>query len=396
MQFLEKVKARKTMIGIIGGVVLLAAVAVVLWFTVFSGEWILKVNGHRVKLDEFNDLYYAQARTIVDNTNSEIDKFVENNPNSQIPPKKAYLNNEFLDSKILYFKALDEGYASNKDVKTLTEFNKYTIIMRFYMLSKFKNKVAISSKEISDEYQKHKAELKNAPIEQAEAQLRNYLTQKKIEAEQKKKIAELENAAKIDRNEDLINKISDPDKAKRPTSGTLVKISGKKIDTKEITVEYFNDLYYQQIKSLMNATESEIDKAASDPNIVASNPFINKKNFLDQMIQLYLFSEDARNEGMLAQKDLIALINSNNEQITYLYFLKDRYAKEAAPTDQEVSEQYEQYKGKLPPNMLPDQAIMMIRSRIEQQKLSKKVGELLSDLKDRWTIEKNIDVLDKK
>lgn len=396
MQFLEKIKARKTMIGIIGGVVLLAAVAIVLWFTVFSGEWILKINGHRVKLDEFNDLYYAQARTIVDNTNSEIDKFVENNPNSQIPPKKTYLNSEFLESKILYFKAVEEGYASNKDVKMLTEFNKYTVIMRYYMLTKFKTKVSVSSKEISDEYLKHKAELKDTPIDQAEAQLRNYLTQQKLEAEQKKKIAELESQAKIEKNDDLINKISDPDKSKRPTSGTLVKISGKKIDTKEITVEYFNSLYYQQIKSLMNASESEIDKAAADPNIVASNPFINKKFFLDQMVQLYLFSEDARNEGMLKQKDLIALINSNAEQITYLYFIKDRYTKEAAATEQEISEQYERYKGKLPPNILPDQAIMMIRSRIEQQKLSRKVGELLADLKDRWTIEKNIDSLDKK
>lgn len=396
MQFLEKIKARKMLVGIIGGVVLLAAAATILWFTVFSGEWILKVNGHRVSLEEFNDVYYAQARTIVDNTNSEIDKFVENNPNSQIPPKKTYLNNEFLDSKILYFKAVEEGYDSNKEVKLLTDFNRYTVIMRYYMLSKFKNKVAVTAKEISDEYPKHKDQLRNVPIEQAEAQLRNYLTQQKLEAEQNKKIAELEGAAKIERNDELINKISDPDKSKRPTSGTLVKITGKNIDTKEITVEYFNNIYYQQIKSLMNATESEIDKAASDPNVVASNPFINKKNFLNQIVQLYLFSEDARNEGLLKQKDLIALINSNNEQITYLYFIKDRYTKEATPTDQEISEQYERYKGQFPPNILPDQAIMMIRSRIEQQKLSRKVGELLTDLKDRWTIQKNIDVLDKK
>jgi len=44
--------------------------------------------------------------------------------------------------------------------------------------------------------------------------------------------------------------------------------------------------------------------------------------------------------------------------------------------------------------MLPDQAIMMIRSRIEEQKLQRKVEQLVSDLKDRWVIEKHMELLD--
>ncbi len=393
MQLLQTIKSKKVIAGIIGGVILLAGAAVILWFTVFSGEWIVKINGNKVNFQDFNDLYYAQARTFYDKSNSEIDKLASSGDRSPIPTKRRFLN-QLIDHKFLYFKALDENYDSNKDVKILSEFQEYTIVLRYYLLTKFKDKVTVTDKEIADEYPKHKDQLKNVPIEEAESQIKNYLTQQKLDVEQKKKYAELEKAAQIDKKADLINSLSDKDKSKRPTSGTLVKISGKNVKTKEVNVEDFNAGYYAQLRFLLNVDNNEIDKLASDPAAVAANPILNKKEFLNQVIYQYLFYEAARSEGLLKEKDLIALSKFYTEQAVYLYFIKDKYGKDAAATEQEISEQYQRVKSQIPPTMLPDQAIMMIRSRIEEQKLQRKVEQLVSDLKDRWVIEKHMELLD--
>ena len=77
-------------------------------------------------------------------------------------------------------------------------------------------------------------------------------------------------------------KALDPDKSKRATSGTLVKIKGKSISSTSIDVKELNTLYYAQNKIMTGAKDEEaVDKLASDPSSLQQNSTLNKRDFLE-------------------------------------------------------------------------------------------------------------------
>jgi hypothetical protein len=396
MEILKKIREKKVIAGIAAlAVVVIVAGVICAKIFIFSG-WIVKIDGKRVSFEEFNNLYYAQMRMAYNKSNEEIDKLSKDPASIQQNPmlKKSDFLNSLIQNKLLYFKALSEGYENNKEAKILTEYQVLNVVGQFYAETVIKNNIVITEKEISDTYIKYQSQFNGLPVQMVSERIKNTLQQQKLSEEYAKKLEEVRKNAQLDRNEDLMTKLSDPDKSKRPAKGTLVKISGKNITTKEISVEDFTTGYYAQLKFIANTDEAGVDKIASDPALVNQNPLLNKKKFLDQIIDQYLLYEEARNKGLLENKDLKALLVFYKEQALYLYYLKDKYSKDTVVTDQEITMEYNRVKKQLPPNMMPDQAIAYIRQNIEQQKVMQKVNEMVTNLKDHAVIEKNMSLIE--
>jgi hypothetical protein len=396
MEILKKIREKKVFVGIAALAVVVIVAGVICAKIFLFSDWIVKIDGKRISSTEFNNLYYAQCRMIYNKSNEEIDKLANDPASVQQNPmlKKSEFLNSLIQNKLLYLKAESEGYGNNKEAKILTEYQVLNVVGQFYAETVIKNSIVITEKEISDTYLKYQSQFNGVPIQMVTERIKTSLQQQKLSAEYAKKLEDVRKTAQLDRNEDLMTKLSDPDKSKRPTSGTLVKISGKNITTKEISVEDFTTGYYAQLKFIANTDEAGVDKLASDPALANQNPLLNKKRFLDQIIDQYLLYEEARNKGLLENKDLKALLNFYKEQAVYLYFLKDKYSKDTVVTDQEIAMEYNRVKKQLPPTMMPDQAIAYIRQNIEQQKVMQKVNEMVTNLKDRAVIEKNMSLIE--
>jgi hypothetical protein len=390
-------------IAIIAGASLavLIGAGVASYFVFFSSSWVAKINGEKITLKEFNSLYYAKLRSegYSGLSNEEIDKIAADPMKSAQNPylKRTEFLNQMMDGYIVYQLAVKEGYLKNEEVKMLSEYNRYSIATRFHAEKLFKDKVTVTDKEISDVYARYKAQLQNRPLEEVKDLIKKEIIPQKISMEQNKKYQELKDAATIDRaSDDVFNKLSDPDKTKRPTSGDVVTIKGKNIATKTVSVKEFMAGYYAQLKYLYKTDEAGIDRLANDASAVSQNPILNKKTFLDQIVGSYLFYEDARISGTLKDPDFDAIAKFYDMNIAVSYFLKDKYSKDVEVTQKEISDTYNAMRKQIPPNVTPDQAEAYIKQNLEQQKLAQKLPSIVSGLRDKAEKEKNLDVLEVK
>lgn len=385
--------------NIVIGVAILLVLGAAGTFTYISltTKWVAKIDNKKITLQDFNNLYYAQIRMMVDKTNDEIDKMAKDPTWLQKLPilnKEEFLN-QLIQNRLLFYKAKEEGYLDNAEAKILSGYQVESIVSRFYLASALKGSTSVSDKEVADAYTQYKAQFNGVPIETAYERIRSELSQRKISVEQERKRQELDDNAKIERNEDIITRLADPDKSKRPSSGNIVTISGKGISSRTISVKEFVTGYYAQLKFIYKKTNDEIDALAADPAAVEQNPLLNRKNFLDQIIYQYLFYEAARNEGLTKKGDLSSLIDFSNEQAIVIYYVRDKFAKDIAVTDDEIAVEYDKARSQLPANILPETAEMYIRQNIEQQKLLKKTQEVVADLRERAVIEKNLNLIKK-
>jgi hypothetical protein len=387
---------KRTIIGISAAVLLLAFTATSFAITYLKNDWAAKIDNKTISLSDFNNLYYAQLRQQYEKTNDELDKLATNLDDVKRNPilNKLFFLDQLIQTKLFYYRASSEGYLSNPEVKILNEYQRISIIAKFYSMYSLKDKIKITDKEVSDTYTQYQSQFKGAPIEAAEAKIRSVLSQQKFQSEQNKMLQEFRENAQIDRNEELITKLSDPDKSKRPTSGVLVKITGKNISTLTLTVDEFTRGYYAQHKLIYKKEADEIDKLAADPAAVEQNPVLNRKAFIDQLVYQYLFYQGAIKAGMLSNKDLAALVKFTDEQSVVVFYMRDKYSKDAEVTDQEIAAEYERSKKQFPPNVLPDQAEAYIRQNLEQMKFNRKMNEVLTILRERAVIKKNEKLID--
>jgi hypothetical protein len=301
-----------------------------------------------------------------------------------------------VDQFIVYQIAKDAGYTKKSEVKILDEYQMQTLVAKYYISATLKDKIQATDQEIADTYNKNKSRFNGAPIQTVEPRIKEYIQGQKLQLEQNKKMQELRENAQIDRNEDIINKLMDPDKAKRPKSGTVVTIKGKNISTKTISVEDFLTTYYLQFKINLQMDEATVDKLANDPSAVEQNPLFNKKLFLEQVIGQYLFYEAARSAGLLKNSDVIGLRDYYSKQLVTMYYIRDKYAKDAEVTPQEIAAEYNKVKSQIPPTMLPDLVEASLRQSLEQQKLSRKLPEIIGILRDKASKEKNLSAFESK
>ena len=168
-----------------------------------------------------------------------------------------------------------------------------------------------------------------------------------------------------------------------------------KINGEAISFDELNTFYYAQHKSIYNISTEDIDKLASDPSTVQKNPTLNKQEFLEQLIKQKLIYNEAVKEGLTKMNEVEALIQMAKEAVVVGYFVKEKFKDEIEISDDDVekiySKQRKRFKG------IPiDQAELIIKQRIFQEKLQKKLRILVENLREQSKIEKNIKRLLKK
>ncbi|MDY6968266.1 MAG: SurA N-terminal domain-containing protein [Spirochaetota bacterium] len=181
------------------------------------------------------------------------------------------------------------------------------------------------------------------------------------------------------------------------TSSILVSCNKKpqgewiaKIDGESISIDELNTFYYAQHKSIYNISSEDIDKLAADPSTVQKNPTLNKQEFLEQLIKQKLIYNKAVKEGLAKVKEVEALIQMAKEAVVVGYYVKEKFKDEIEISDEDVekiySKQRDRFKG------IPiEQAELIIKQRIFQDKLQKKLRVLVENLREQSKIEKKID-----
>ncbi len=178
---------------------------------------------------------------------------------------------------------------------------------------------------------------------------------------------------------------------------SCAKYSGEwvaKLDKETVTIDELNTLYYAQQKSLYNLPKEKIDEMAADPAQLAKNPTLNKQEFLEQLIRQRLVYNKAKEEGILKDKEVDALVEMAKEAVVVGYYVREKFKHDIEPTQKEVEDIYIQQKAKFQ-GVPVDQAEMFIKQQLQQQKLQIKIRDLVEKLRDEKGIRKNSELLEK-
>jgi hypothetical protein len=169
-----------------------------------------------------------------------------------------------------------------------------------------------------------------------------------------------------------------------------------KIKSDEVTLGQLNAFYYAQQKSIYNdATNADIDKRASNPEEIAKNPTLDKKEFLENVIRQRLVYNKAVEDGVQKNKELEALMQMAKEAVVVGFYVKEKFKNQIEVSDQEIAKIYSEQKARFKGAPI-DQAEQYIRQQLSQQKLQMKLRDLVESLKEEGGIKRNLDLLGKK
>jgi hypothetical protein len=173
-----------------------------------------------------------------------------------------------------------------------------------------------------------------------------------------------------------------------------------KIDGDSLSLDEFNGLYYAQHRSVYHLPDAKIDELAADPEQVARNPFLDKQEFLEQVIRQRLVAKKAKDEGFRKQKDLEALIDTTTDSLVSTYYISEKYKKDIEPTQKEVDDKLVELNNnpRLDPQikMLPiEKKELLVKQQLMQQKFQAKAREVVENLRDEGKVQKNSELLRK-
>ena len=373
---------------------LFSALLLILAATACSkSPWVAKVDGEKITLDDLNNAYYALNKTFFNfKTNEDVDKAASDNAEKQRNAsldKKIFLD-EMIKQKLILMKSEKEGITKDDEFKLLEKIIKESTASQYLVKMKILDKIEITDQEIQDVFTTEKDAFKGATLDQARNYIKQQLTQKKFGEETNKYVTDLKDKAKLEKNNDVITAISDPDVTKHPKEGFIAKIDGKEISVKE-----FNDLYYIQIKNIFNLEKNEeVDKLAADTQQVKANPFLNRSVFIEELIKQKIVFNQAVADKITDNPELESIINYQLQTMALSFYIKKKFSKDIEVTPQEVEETYqrEQARFKGVPVL---NATEYITQALKGEKFQKKMNAFITDLKDAAKIEKNLEVLDK-
>lgn len=359
-----------------------------------KSPWVADVDGNKITLDEFNTLYYAHHKSNYNvKTNEEVDKLAGEPSEKQRNPllDKEFFLDEIIKQRLVFWKAEKENVTDSDEYKAVLQIQRESLVASYYAKNKFEEKATPTDAEIAAFYEKEKAKFKGATIAQAGDYIKQQLMQRKLMEESQNLVEALKEKAAIEKNADVLAKLAETDKSKRPTSGWVAKIDGK-----EISVEEFENLYYAQNMNAYNAaTRDDIDKIAAEPSQVQRNPLLARGTFLDEVIKQRLVYNEAVAEKMLEKEDLKANMQLQMESICTWYYVKHKFANDIEVSDAEVAQVYQQQQGRFKGVPITS-AEAYIRQGLKGEKLRMKNQKLISDLKDEARIEKKTELLTKK
>ncbi|MBN1500472.1 MAG: hypothetical protein JW982_09960 [Spirochaetes bacterium] len=175
----------------------------------------------------------------------------------------------------------------------------------------------------------------------------------------------------------------------------VAKIEGK--SPSKIYIDEFNSLYYAQHRMSYGEekTNEEIDKLAENLNYIQRNPLLDKKKFLDQLIQIELVVNKAKNDNFIENdEELQSYIDTYTQGAVVNFYAQKKFKDKLVVSDEEIAKEYETNM-----EMFKNADMDKVENYIKQQLLQKKFvslgNELIEELKTGSTIEKNADVIKK-
>mgnify|MGYP000945612317 FL=1 len=168
-----------------------------------GGEWVAKVEGEKISLDYLNTAYYAQHKQLFNLTKEDVDKYAADPETSKRLPtlNKSIFLDELIKQKLIYNKAVEEGYMKNKEVQVIMDIAKEGAVVQYYIKEKFKDEITPNEKEVEEIYaqQKDKA-FRGVPIDQALKRIRSELAGRKLNMKLMECVENLKEVGKIEKN----------------------------------------------------------------------------------------------------------------------------------------------------------------------------------------------------
>ena len=183
------------------------AVVVILSASCSSGDWIVKIDGEAVSVQELDQLYYAHHKQVLqqmkfDVTNADVDRFASDPSTVQRLPtlnKEIFLS-EIINQRLIYNKAVEAGVLKNPDLKAMMKIAEDTAVVQYYIREKFKNEISVSDQEVESFYNENRANFKLEPIDQAEKKIRQFLSTQRLMKQMKKFVDDLKDIARIEKS----------------------------------------------------------------------------------------------------------------------------------------------------------------------------------------------------
>ncbi len=174
-----------------------------------DSQWVAKINGETIALSKLNSFYYAQQKSIYNKlSNEEIDKLSANYDELKKNPsldKREFLEN-LIKQRLVFNKAIDDGMLKNEEVNSLIEMAKEAVVVGYYMKSKYKDQIEVTDHDVNKAYIAQESRFKDIPIEQAKQQIKQKLTQQKLQLKLRDFVETLKEKSEIKRNLDPIIK----------------------------------------------------------------------------------------------------------------------------------------------------------------------------------------------
>jgi hypothetical protein len=176
----------------------------------YSGEWVAKIEGEPITIDELNTMYYAQHKHLLNITREEIDKFSKDPEVVKRMPtlnKQFYLD-ELIKQKLIYNKAVKDNLLDKKEMQAVIQIAKEGAIVQAYIKEKFKDDIKVTDEEVEMLYAKERNKrYKGVPIDQAERHIKQYLMSRKMQTKLIELVENLREQSRIEKNEDVLKKI---------------------------------------------------------------------------------------------------------------------------------------------------------------------------------------------
>jgi hypothetical protein len=162
-------------------------------------EWAAKVdNSSIVSIDEFEKLYYLQARLALGtDSHEEIDKLANDPGFRDVLNKKRFLEN-LVAQKILYKKVMADKTIDRDEYNVYMEFTKMQAVNQYYLMNKFKERIMVSPKEIEMIYNQNRSQYARMTADQADNYIRQQVTAERFRQESGRYVQNLMDEHKID------------------------------------------------------------------------------------------------------------------------------------------------------------------------------------------------------
>lgn len=169
-----------------------------------SGEWAVKIDDEVITIDKFNSYYYTQNKLALNlASNEEVDKLAANPSTLRPEYKQTLIKSNFLDhlvaQKLLFKKAMNDTKLDRKELNTIVEISKLQLVGQYYLTNILKDEINISQTEIDDFHKQNRSKFRGVPINEADTQIRRYLTLQKFKMKSNEYLMSLIAESKINK-----------------------------------------------------------------------------------------------------------------------------------------------------------------------------------------------------